>query len=294
MNKVMILLVGGVSLIIIGALIWQQSFATASLSSQPVASVIEQNDVRRVAKTLVTRRAIQAGSVLKVEDLGWQELPHDYEHHIAGLFLDGFVRLDDLKGSLITRNLVAGQVLSSDDLVRPEQGHYLSSMMAPGMRAVTLNMPQDAVSYGLIRPGNRVDIILTTGVSVQEGAAKADPNLSAEVVLTDIKMLAIDSRLSDFDSLQSKGSDEELIETVNVTFELQPKQAAQLLLAKKLGSISLVLRASRDSNPQVAFTQQGERLIWAKDVTFNPQYAKPKQGAPRVNLVYGNTDKPNK
>ena len=116
----------------------------------------------RVAQVLVAAHRVQAGSFIHPEDLGWQALPEAEERNLPGLFLFGFTDTKALKGSLVTRTLEAGQIVSADDLVRPEQSHYLSAMMAPGMRAVTLALGREAASHGLIRPGNRVDVILTS------------------------------------------------------------------------------------------------------------------------------------
>ena len=87
----------------------------------------------RLAQVLVAAHRVQAGAFIHPEDLVWQTLPAAEEMNLPGLFLFGFTDTKALKGSLVTRTLEAGQIVSADDLVRPEQSHYLSAMMAPGM-----------------------------------------------------------------------------------------------------------------------------------------------------------------
>lgn len=242
----------------------------------------------RVAQVLVAAHRVQAGSFIHPEDLGWQALPEAEERNLPGLFLFGFTDTKALKGSLVTRTLEAGQIVSADDLVRPEQSHYLSAMMAPGMRAVTLALGREAASHGLIRPGNRVDVILTSKHARQHNAqgAGVTSNQSAEIILTDIKLLAIDAQVTDIVALNGNPAAQDNFDQVAVTFELPPRAAARLLLAHRLGELALVLRSAQSApagSPAMALPEGS--LIWAEQVARgqNPR-AIPGHG---VKISYG-------
>ncbi|ANB52181.1 Flp pilus assembly protein CpaB [Aeromonas veronii] len=242
----------------------------------------------RVAQVLVAAHRVQAGSFIHPEDLRWQALPEAEERNLPGLFLFGFTDTKALKGSLVTRTLEAGQIVSADDLVRPEQSHYLSAMMAPGMRAVTLALGREAASHGLIRPGNRVDVILTSKHARQHNAqgAEVTSNQSAEIILTDIKLLAIDAQVTDIAALNGNPAAQDNFDLVAVTFELPPRAAARLLLAHRLGELALVLRSAQSApagSPAMALPEGS--LIWAEQVARgqNPR-AIPGHG---VKISYG-------
>ncbi|ANT68656.1 Flp pilus assembly protein CpaB [Aeromonas hydrophila] len=242
----------------------------------------------RLAQVLVAAHRVQAGAFIHPEDLVWQTLPAAEEMNLPGLFLFGFTDTKALKGSLVTRTLEAGQIVSADDLVRPEQSHYLSAMMAPGMRAVTLALGREAASHGLIRPGNRVDVILTSKHTHQRNAqgAEVTSKQSAEIILTDIKLLAIDAQVTDIAALNGTVAAQDNFDQVAVTFELAPSAAARLLLAHRLGELALVLRSAQAApTGSEAVTLPAGSLIWAEQVARgqNPR-ALPGHG---VRISYG-------
>ncbi|GKQ99301.1 Flp pilus assembly protein CpaB [Aeromonas hydrophila] len=242
----------------------------------------------RLAQVLVAAHRVQAGAFIHPEDLVWQTLPAAEEINLPGLFLFGFTDTKALKGSLVTRTLEAGQIVSADDLVRPEQSHYLSAMMAPGMRAVTLALGREAASHGLIRPGNRVDVILTSKHTHQRNAqgAEVTSKQSAEIILTDIKLLAIDAQVTDIAALNGTVAAQDNFDQVAVTFELAPSAAARLLLAHRLGELALVLRSAQAApTGSEAVPLPAGSLIWAEQVARgqNPR-ALPGHG---VRISYG-------
>lgn len=259
----------------------QKTVPPRDLTSESTAS-------DRVAQVLVAAHRVQAGSFIHPEDLVWQTLPAAEEMNLPGLFLFGFTDTKALKGSLVTRTLESGQIVSSDDLVRPVQSHYLSAMMAPGMRAVTLALGREAASHGLIRPGNRVDVILTSKHARQHNAqgAEVTSNQSAEIILTDIKLLAIGAQVTDIAALNGTAAAQDNFDQVAVTFELAPRAAARLLLAHRLGELALVLRSAQGApaGSEAVAPPQGS-LIWAEQVASgqNPR-AIPGHG---VRISYG-------
>jgi len=279
MKKLFLLIAALLVLAAMLATLWPAEPAPQSAAS-PRDAPAESLTPDRVAQVLVAAHRVQAGSFIHPEDLGWQALPEAEERNLPGLFLFGFTDTKALKGSLVTRTLEAGQIVSADDLVRPEQSHYLSAMMAPGMRAVTLALGREAASHGLVRPGNRVDVILTSKHARQHNAqgAEVTSNQSAEIILTDIKLLAIDAQVTDIAALNGNPA--------AVTFELPPRAAARLLLAHRLGELALVMRSAQSApagSPAMALPEGS--LIWAEQVARgqNPR-AIPGHG---VKISYG-------
>ncbi|MBD8513453.1 Flp pilus assembly protein CpaB [Photobacterium sp. CAU 1568] len=290
MKKFLLFVIASGALLAALAVVWVQPAESPSEQARAAEAdnATERNraePVQNRARILVAAHPLQAGALLREEDLRWADLPASDEGNLPGLFLQGFIQSKNLSGSLITRSLQTGQILSAEDVIRPEQSHYLSAMMAPGTRAVTLALTPEAVSHGLLRPGNRVDVILTSNNS-NAGKLVGDEavsGLSAEQVLSDIKLLAIEAQLIDLGQRGASAKGQQQFDLVNVTFELLPEEAARLLLANKLGELSLVLRGRRPALDSMAATEQA--VVWAEQVSqnHNPK-AIPTHG---VRIAYG-------
>ncbi|KDM90076.1 Flp pilus assembly protein CpaB [Photobacterium galatheae] len=290
MKKFLLFVIATGALLTALAFVWLQGNGSAEVVQHEANPLSEKagtapEPALNRARILVASRPLQAGALLRTEDLRWADLPAADEGNLPGLFLQGFIQPEKLSGSLITRSVQTGQILSAEDVIRPEQSHYLSAMMAPGTRAVTLALTPEAVSHGLLRPGNRVDVILT---SQNQNAGKlvggeTVSGLSAEQVLSDIKLLAIEAQLIDLGQHGMAAQGQQSFDLVNVTFELLPEEAAKLLLANKLGDLSLVLRGRR---PALAHKESAaQKVVWAEQVSqnHNPK-AIPTHG---VRIAYG-------
>jgi pilus assembly protein CpaB len=102
--------------------------------------------------------------------------------------------------------------------------------IAEGKRAYAVRVNDVAGVGGNILPGDRVDVVLMRNLAINGGP----PNLVAEVVIQNIRLLGIDLNV-DPASTQTKVSN---TATVEVTVE----QAQKLSLATQLGTLSLALR----------------------------------------------------
>jgi pilus assembly protein CpaB len=121
-------------------------------------------------------------------------------------------------GEPLLRNKVSG--LGS----RP----ILSTLVAEGMRAVSIKIDDVSGVSGFILPGNRVDVILTRHVG------NSSTNLVTDIILQNIKVLGIDQ-------LASTESDKPVVGRT-ATVEVTPEQAGKLVLAQQAGTLSLALR----------------------------------------------------
>lgn len=117
----------------------------------------------------------------------------------------------------------------------------LAALLDPGMRAVTIRVDDVRGVAGFVRPGDRVDIILTQSVN---------GNPVADVLLQNVKVLAIDQMAAD----KTEGA------TVAraVTAEVNTEQAQKLVLAQGIGNLSLMLR-----QPDVAQNSENRRVTAA-------------------------------
>src|SRR4051794_598901 len=91
---------------------------------------------------LTAARPLKVGALLKPEDLLAKELPED--KIVDGISLDSPDARRTLAGSMLKRALAAGEPVQLQDTMRPGEHGFLSAVLEPGSRAVTI--PVDAAS----------------------------------------------------------------------------------------------------------------------------------------------------
>ena len=125
-----------------------------------------------------------------------------------------------------------------------------------GMRAMSVGVDAVTGTAGLIWPGDRVDLILTEATA--NPAVPADRRISAETVLANVRVIAIDQRLVEGARPGAKTGHA----AQTVTLEVTAAEAERVAVATKLGRLSLAVRAAEAGTapPQRPVT------VWAGDV----------------------------
>lgn len=139
----------------------------------------------------------------------------------------------------------------------PGQRASLSAMLDAGMKAITIRVDDVLGVAGLIRPGDRVDLIWT-----RSGGSSSNSNDSyTELLLRDIKVLAIDQRVDEGNSDEQSG---QAMVARAVTVEVDVLQAQKVALAVSTGKLYLALRhigeEVAESQRRITMTDLGMRL----------------------------------
>jgi pilus assembly protein CpaB len=142
------------------------------------------------------------------------------------------VKLEDFDGAVARRNLTKGEHITGNALVKSSEGGFMSAVLEPGKRAVSIAVDATTGNAGFIFPGDHVDLILTHQVRLGDGT---NVERASETFIEDARVLAVDQML---DNPENKAM---LAKTV--TLEVSPKQAEEINVAKDLGKISLSLRS---------------------------------------------------
>jgi len=152
-------------------------------------------------------------------------------------------------GKITNSEVLAGEQLLSrrlTDAVEEQSGGSLSYAVSSGMRAMTIAVTDTSGLAGMLKPGNRVDVVLLsevpeikTGVDTagQATEEQTEKNVS-RLLMQDIAVLAVNA------VMDKAGSSDPY---TTVTLELTPEQALQLTLAGGVGSVSLILRSPLDT-----------------------------------------------
>lgn len=270
MKKLIFVLLGGGSLVAMLGIVW------LGISPEPqkenAETALQSTEEAVVPRTLVSRYPIKAGALLRPQDFYWAPLESDDNIHLNDVFLEGFTELKSLEGSLLTRHLSAGQMLNVSDIIRPDQSHYTSAMLSPGKRAVTLELSQAGVSHGLLRPGNYVDVVLTSENDHPDShGTGVITKRSASVVLENTRLLAIGNTITDLvggleDDSREVMQGNDSYQPVRVTFEVSPDSATRLLLANQLGELSLMLRSHYSQESQLTSATES---LWDEQISDN-------------------------
>src|SRR5262249_32069993 len=96
-----------------------------------------------------------------------------------------------LRGSLVRTFLDTGSLVTSQNVLRPRDRGFLASVLAPGTRAISINVDAESGVSGLIWPGDYVDVVLT---QVIDKTDLAHGTLS-ETVLHNVRIIAIDQEI---------------------------------------------------------------------------------------------------
>lgn len=180
---------------------------------------------------------------------------------------------ESLKDRVLAVAVGANEPITRIKLVSDKAVGGISSLVAPGKRAMSVKGNAVMGLAGFVHPGDRVDVL----VSMTEGEKE---NPVTKVVLEWVKVLATGNQL---DSPTEEGS----TASVDVyTLELSPKESERLALAATRGTLHFALRNAVD-NATVYTTGATPRSTLS---AFRP-YSKPGTRARRtsVEVISGST-----
>lgn len=227
-------------------------FARHQLSVAREQIVQQVQPPTTTASVLVAARDLPAGTLVQDEDLIWQSWPDDR-------LSDAYLRKgrDDphmLAGSVVRSHIGQGEPVGESRMIRPGERGFLAAVLAPGMRATSVPLTTTSDVAGLILPGDRVDLILSHQIpDIRDPNAPA--RTASETVLSNLRVVAIDQIVNDQDKKPLSGK--------TATFEVTPKQAEIIEVAKLIGNLSLVLRSAGEA-PIDAKTIDAKTLAEAK------------------------------
>ncbi len=219
----------------------------ASQAPAPVAEV-------EAAEVLVAAEELPVGIFLKQNQLRWQRWPDD--NLPPSYLVKGQVDEKELVGTVVRRNFSAGQPITMDRIIKPGDRGFLAAVLQAGYRALSIPVSAASGIAGLIFPGDRVDIILTHTLleeGEEEGEGQDNQRRASETVLTNVRVLALDQKISDENG--------EPLLAKTATMEVTPKQAEILALVRELGSLSLSLRSLAKDEEELQRLANGEEPL---------------------------------
>ena len=175
------------------------------------------------SSVLVATRDIAIGEMLDSDRLGLRQVPQAYldQRHIPA------EKLSALVGARVSTPIRAGESLVWSDLANMHgERRDLADLIAQGMRALPIPAGAEGLFGGLLRPGDRVDILYTA-----RGAATV-------TLLQNVLVLAVGP--------DTQNTGHRATGPV-VTVSLSPEQAQTVVHARTQGSLEVALRHPDDT-----------------------------------------------
>ena len=185
---------------------------------------VEEPKPAQVTRTVVVaQQPLRYGTELAAAMLA--EVPWASDTLPAG----SFSKIGDLLNSgrrIVLSAIEPNEPVLAVKVTGPGQRATLSSLVRPGMKAVTIRVNEVEGVGGFVLPGDHVDVVLTRN--------KSGNSPTSEIVLQNARVLAVDQSA---DERQTKAT-----VAKSVTLELDTLEAQKIGLAASVGTLSLLLR----------------------------------------------------
>jgi pilus assembly protein CpaB len=196
------------------------SYLTSRMLAQNKESAGEEEKV----KVLVAKAKIPMGTKIKEPE----KLFIEKEFVKGSEPKRAITSYDQLKDKCLNKTIGAEVHVTPDDLMKKDE-ETLASDIAPGMRAVAIQVKNDTNVAGFILPRSRVDVVSTS----------RENGLLSRIILQDVLVLAVDT-------MHVRDADKQAVPSSTVTLQVKPEDAERLALAGNLGELRLLLRATDD------------------------------------------------
>ena len=199
---------------------------------------------------LVAKSDIGLGQSVKAEDMQWQSWP---AASASNSFINRASKADAVKeitGSIARSPFIAGEPIREQKLVKSTGSGFMAAILPGGYRALSTEISPETGAGGFILPNDRVDVILSKR---EKNPDKTGPDVvSSEIILTNIRVLAIDQAPKEKDGTST-------IVGRTATLEVKPEQAETLARSRQAGTLSLALRSIVDVNAVEKVEEQVDR-----------------------------------
>lgn len=199
-------------------------------------SALHQNPPTSL-RVLVAAHSVPPGTILGREHFVWQDWPAGGS--VEPYFTDGS-NPEELVGAVVRHGLAQGQPLTRDGVVQPGDRSFLAAVLRPGYRAVSIAVSASTAVSGFVRPGDRVDVILSR---VSQGGPSQ--SVITNTIISGVRVVGVDQHVS--------SEKTEVVVPQTTTVEVTAMQAEAIAAAAELGKLSLALRsvaASADDLPE--------------------------------------------
>ena len=201
---------------------------------------------QETVSVVVAKRDLAVGEAISAADMATRDVPKQFVHHTA-ITPDKF---SEMERERLAIPIKRGETLLSGH-TEGKGANVFSARVRPGARALTVEV--DAVSSisGMLRPGDRIDLIYS-GKAFDSREELTLPLLSNVTVLATVQML---SKRNEHDTNRGDRS------FSTMTIEVSPEDADRVIVAKSEGKLTAVLRHPDDRDPNRTKVYNADMLL---------------------------------
>lgn len=208
------------------------------LSNQAITSRISQIEEEATrGKTLlsvvVANRPIQAGEPIDAGSVAVRQMPSEFVNRNM-VTPDTY---DSVDGQVLTVGMDRGDVLQLS-YTASRGGEVFAATLKNGRRALTIDVDEVSSISGMLRPGDRIDLLLTARGSSDAASGK---NVTFPL-LSNVEVLAT----GQFQKNVAASTESAARAYAHVTLNVTPEDATRIVTAKTGGRLTAVLRAPGD------------------------------------------------
>ncbi|WP_437229054.1 Flp pilus assembly protein CpaB [Planctomicrobium sp. SH661] len=208
-----------------------------AMQSKPVAVKVQ------TTKVLVALDNIDTGMKLTSDNTAFKEMA------TASIPEDAVRKEEEFQDRAAKVHFMAGDVIRKTKLT--EQGEWGKSVAIPaGMRVIGIPVDDSHTISGLIRPGDRVDVLVT----YQGRGERGSPVSKTKTLLEYVEVFGMDDQTASKMDDKSKGIHARIASLI-----VTPEQAGYVILAQRKGSLSLSWR--RRSDDELAQTKDVDEKL---------------------------------
>jgi len=205
---------------------------------QRVASEYQTRDV------VVAATNVPAGSALEPAMLARRSVPERFlpsDAYAAGL-------ASTVVGRRAQRSLRSGEPVTASS-VEAGSAPMLSTLIEPGLRAITIPVDESSAAAGLLAPGDLVDLLLVTrDASSASAEAAVHPLLQAVRVVATGRQTRRNGAAQGVDAAGLPINADTDSSYATLTLHVRPEDAARILLAQRIGELAVLLRTGADTS----------------------------------------------
>ncbi|MFA7430417.1 MAG: Flp pilus assembly protein CpaB [Rhodospirillaceae bacterium] len=226
---------------------------------------VRTGEVQPALKTttvVVARVPLHFGSQLSAENLRVVEWPADSRPEGTFAALDEVIR--ETEPRVVLRSIEANEPLLTSKVSGFGGRASLSSVISDDMRAMTIRVNDVHGVAGFVLPGDRVDVLVTR--------EPERDNPITDILLQSVQVLGVDQDANE------KRDKPQVARAV--TLEVTPEQAQKLTLASTVGTLSLSLRNTLNTEAVA------QRSVTLKDLRFGEVNTPEPKAEPAPIRVY--------
>jgi pilus assembly protein CpaB len=217
------------------------TFLSNKLLRDRVASIEEAaRRGRTMVNVVVAKKDLERGETLTADVLAVREIPAEYAHSTA-IHPNQFGQIENQR--LITPLKRGEELLEAHTEGRGVQ--IFSGLLKKGQRALTFPVDEINSISGMLRPGDKIDLIVTLR-DTNPGATTGKDTTFA--LLSNVTVLATGQQVGRGGN--SNSNDPASKQTfATVTLETSPEDANRIITAQTTGKLTAVLRNPEDAQP---------------------------------------------